>query len=788
MEIVNAAAPTGATKPWHTLPSLDAARALHVERAAGLGAGEAASRLRELGPNRLASAAREPLRRTIARHFGDPRELVLVAAAAVSLGLGHLAAGIALLVVCVVNAALAAAVEGPGTPPKLWTGVITRVRRDGRIERIASDGLVSGDVVAVQAGDLVPADGRLLESDALTVDEAALTGERVPIAKVADAIDDPDAPLGDRKDMLYMGTRVVRGSAEFVVTTTGMATELGRIAALLGTPRRPPARPGPRPAVAVLGLATAALVAVHGHGSAAVLGAAVAYAVAALPNAAPAVVAALLDRGARPLRKTSVKRPQALEALGTATALVLDKTGTITLNEPTAVELAVPGRRYTIARDGFHHVAGTAELPLDPLLLPLALAGDEVFAALAEKGGLDIAATRAAYPRCATLPYDAAYELSAGFHRMGGGLVSCFATGRPHELLARAAFVLDPQLRRVAAGPELRRRYAEEALRLARDGSRVIALARRDFKAFDPDADLAPLVDGVTLLGLVGVADPPRPNARAAIETVRATGVGVWMITGDERLAAESVARAVGIDGQTVRGEDLAEAAHLAGVGVVVRAAPEHGVRLVELLRRSGHTVAVCGDGVNDVPALEAADVGIAIGSSASAAAKDAAAIHVTGNVSALARVLVRASHVRAGLIGYRRFQARVLAATVATIAGAAVLDIAGGMLFGVVQILYLNFTAQAFQGLALGSSNVAARRSAPVAAIVSLHVGLTLAVGAVVEHMAGTDTARTAAVATFAALNVLYSLSLRPGGRRIWWATLASVVAVLVGVESGLL
>ncbi len=309
--------------------------------------------------------------------------------------------------------------------------------------------------------------------------------------------------------------------------------------------------------------------------------AAAAFAIGALPENLPAVVTTILASGTQALAKAGaiMKRLQSTETLGSTSAINSDKTGTLTLNQMTAVQMAVVGRRYAIEGKGYSaegqitRVAGQAEIPMDQFLMPLVLAADAVLndgeligdptegalVALAAKGGVDAASTRQAYPRIAELPFDTAYKLMATFHRMeddsGHEVVRCFVKGAPDQLLARAATVFDADAGAVPADGEFRRRYLAENQRLGEQGLRVMATARKDFDpaAFDPGTDLLPLVTGLELLALVGIVDPPRPTARASIATARTAGIRVRMITGDHAVTAAAIARELGIDVRLAR-------------------------------------------------------------------------------------------------------------------------------------------------------------------------------------------------------------------------------------------
>ena len=402
----------------------------------------------------------------------------------------------------------------------------------------------------------------------------------------------------------------------------------------------------------------------------------------------------------------------------------------------TAVQLTVVGRRYTIEGTGYAasgqitRVAGQPVLPLDEFLLPMVLASDAVIndgelvgdptegalVALAAKGGVDAAATRQRYPRLAELPFDAAYKLMATFHLMrdaaGREVVRCFVKGAPDQLLARAATVYDADAGPVPANGEFRERYLAENQRLGEQGLRVLATARKDLDpaAFDASADLLPLVDGLELLSLVGIVDPPRPAARESIATAKQAGIRVRMITGDHAVTAGAIARQLGIDGQVITGAEFglmsdAEAARrIDDIGVIARVTPEHKVRLVDLLKDKGQIVAMTGDGVNDAPALKKADIGIAMGIAGTEVTKEAAVMILTNDdFSTIVKAVELGRGLYENLVKYVRFQMGCLFGFIVSFLGASIFDIAGGVPFLPLQTLWINFTTLLFQAIGLG-------------------------------------------------------------------------------------
>ena len=812
---------------WHMLSREDALEGLGVQPDRGLTSGEAAERLAQHGPNKFAEAKTESRWHAFLRQYQDPMQIVLLAAGVISIyPVKQAGTGIVILLLTLLNAMLGLNQEGKAAAAVAALAkmmiVKARVRRDAALAQIPAEELVPGDVVAIEAGDVVPADGRVLAAATLEVAEAALTGESLPVSKGIEPVEAPDAPLGDRTDMVYMNTNVTRGTGEFVVTATAMATEVGHISGMLQhqddskSPLTVQLEKLTKQLVTIAGLALVASVAINmarGQTFTEVFTVAVAFAIAAIPTGLPAVVTTILSRGTRLLADANaiIKRLRSTETLGATSAICSDKTGTLTLNQMTAVELTIPGRRYTVSGTGYStegqikHVAGEPEVPLEPFAFPLALACDAVLTStgemigdptegalvvLAEKAGLDLTTTRERYPRVAELPFDTAYKLMATFHRMtdesGRDVIRCFVKGAPDQLLARASSHLDPALATAEVDDGFRARYLEENERLAKKGLRVMATARKDFEpaAFEPDADLLALMDGLTLLALVGIVDPPRSAAKAAIATAHAAGIQVRMITGDHAVTAAAIAGELGIEGRAITGAQFAELsdeqadAEIDEIGVIARVTPEQKVRLVDILKRKGHVVAMTGDGVNDAPALKRADIGIAMGITGTEVSKEAAAMILTDdNFATIVKAVELGRGLYDNLVKYIRFQMGVLAGMIATFLGASILNIVSGIPFLPMQTLWVNFTTQVFQAVGLGYGAAGGglmerRPRKPERPILTradtvwfVVAGLamaaaTLGVIAGAEHDEGEKLARTMGMTTFGLANLFFSFT----------------------------
>ncbi|WP_027006253.1 cation-translocating P-type ATPase [Conexibacter woesei] len=866
MATIPAPAPPEAHPTWHMLSGEGVAEELHVEPAQGLTSAEAEARLAQYGPNRFAEARSEPRWHAFVRQYQDPMQLVLLGAGIVSIWpVRQAGTGIVILLLTVLNAVLGLNQEGKAAAAVAALAkmmiVKARVRRDGALAQVPSEQLVPGDVVAVEAGDVVSADGRLLATATLEVAEAALTGESLPVSKGVNAVAEPEAPLGDRTDMVYMNTNVTRGTGEFVVTATGMETEVGHISGMLQqqddskSPLTVQLERLTKQLVTIAGLALVASVAINmarGQSFRDVFTVAVAFAIAAIPTGLPAVVTTILSRGTRLLADASaiVKRLRSTETLGATSAICSDKTGTLTLNQMTATELVIPGRRYTISGSGYsteghvQHAYGDPDVPLEQFMLPCALACDAVVTAggemigdptegalvvLAAKGGLDVTATRERYPRVAELPFDTAYKLMATFHGMpdehGRDVVRCFVKGAPDQLLARSGSHLDPSLVAAPVDDAFRERYLSENERLAAQGLRVMATARRDFDpaTFDPATDLLALMDDLTMLSLVGIVDPPRPAAKAAIATAREAGVQVRMITGDHAITAGAIARELGIPGRAISGAQFAEMddeqadREIDEIGVIARVTPEQKVRLVDILKRRGHVVAMTGDGVNDAPALKQADIGIAMGITGTEVSKEAAAMILTDdNFATIVKAVEMGRGLYDNLVKYIRFQMGVLAGMIVTFLGSSILNIVAGVPFLPLQTLWVNFTTQVFQSVGLGYGKPSEglmersprRPEAPILdtrstrwfIIAGLVMGAsTLAVAAGAEHDHGLGLARTMALTTFAISNLVFSFTARDelrsmlsletfADRQFVVTSLMSAVSIILMTETGFL
>jgi Ca2+-transporting ATPase len=737
---------------WHQVEASAVAQEFGVEVERGLSADEARRRLESHGPNRLAGAKKESGLQAFLRQYRDFMQIILLAAAVISLIVtGDVGTAVVLAGLTVFNAVVGlhqeAKAEESVKALAQMLKTIARVRRDGQALEIDAEELVPGDVVLMEAGNRVPADGRICVAATLEIEEAALTGESLPVGKQTEPVPGDDVPLGDRICFAYMNTSVTRGRGEMIVTETGMDTQIGHIADLLArteadkTPLQKQLDGLSKIIAMIAGVALLLVIVlglVRGQSFDELFITGVALAVAAIPTGLPAVVTALLSIGTREIarRNAIVKRLPAVETLGSTSVICSDKTGTLTLNKMTARELAIPGQhRFTVTGEGYRtdgeikHVGG-AHIDLDPYLLPMILCADAVLdgenligdptegalIVLAAKGGLDIEETRASYPRIAEVPFDSDYKFMATFHKMTGAggdpVVRCYVKGAPDVLISRAGSYRDPDRTLVPVTDQNRSLATEANDRIAEAGERVMVVAQRDLDpaSFDAGGDLIGLVEDLTLLAMVGIVDPPRAEAKAAIAECRSAGIRVRMITGDHATTAAAIAGELGIEGRAITGTEFAAMSddklleELPGIGVVARVAPEDKLRLVRLLKRTGNVVSMTGDGVNDAPALKAADIGVAMGITGTEVSKEAAVMILTDdNFATIVKAVEYGRTLYDNLLKYLRFQMSTLVAYVAIFIGAGIFSIANGTPLTPLQILWVNMVIDIPIAVALG-------------------------------------------------------------------------------------
>ncbi|MFD9012837.1 cation-translocating P-type ATPase [Streptomyces sp. NPDC059552] len=740
--------PRPAGDTWYARSPEEVLAAFGVDPAVGLSAARAAELLAAHGPNALPEEQRTPAWRRFLAQYRSYMQLVLVAAAIVSLVIQEWTTAILLIVLTLLNAVVGLRQEGKAESAmnalKSMLKATARVRRDGTEAEIPAEQLVGGDVVLVSAGDQVPADGRLVEAIALQIDESALTGESVPAAKGTGSLAGRGLSPGDRTNTAFMNTPVTHGSGVMVVTATGADTELGKISGMLSATEKevpPLTRELDRLTLWITAAAGLTMIVMFALGRQrdqawdVLFVSAVSLAIAAIPEALPTVTQAILSVGSLNLAKRNaiVKELPSVETLAFTSAINSDKTGTLTMNQMTAVEVLSPTDRYTVSGTGYglegkvHHAAGSAA-GIEDAILPYVVASDAklvdgsvvgdptegALLVLAHKAGLDTDATRNALPRLATLPFDPEYKLMATFHSAvdasGRPVVRCFVKGAGPAVMARATTAL-------AAGESvpwdagLLRRAEEESERMGGEGRRVMAAAMRDLdpEDFDPDGDLLAHVTGLRMTSIVGMVDPPREEARAAVADAQAAHIRVRLVTGDDVTTGAAIARQIGIPGEAVLGSDFAamseeeQLARIEGIGVVGRVAPEHKVLLANTLKKKGEVVAMTGDGVNDAPAIKAADIGIAMGSGTDVAKNAGRMILSDDNFATIVYAVEQGRTIYDNLTKYIRFVLLLLVTFVLTFLGATVFNIAAGEPFTPPQVLWIHFVVNASFGFALG-------------------------------------------------------------------------------------
>jgi P-type Ca2+ transporter type 2C len=818
-------------KKWFTLSSEQVAKELGVDPAKGLSKAEAASRLQKYGRNELAGKKKEPGWQAFLRQYKDFMQILLLGAAFINQIVVHeWNTTLVLIGLTIFNAVLGLNQESKAEASlaalEKMMKSIARVRRDGQAIEIDSAELVPGDIVLMEAGNRVPADGRLFVAATVEIEEAALTGESVASSKDTDTIANPEAPLGDRHCMAYMNTAVTRGRGEMIVTTTGMGTEMGKIADLLNkteAEKTPLQKQLDRLTVIIASVAGLAFILMliigkaQGQEFSAIFTAGIALAISAIPTGMPAVVTTMYSMGTRVLagQNAIVKRLPSVETLGSVSAICSDKTGTLTLNKMTSREFTIPGHNhYKVTGEGYSTVGqllhdGGAKIDLDQILLPMALCADArldgealigdptegALIVLAEKGGVSIEGSRANYPRVAEVPFDSDYKFMATFHNMknekGEPVVRAFVKGAPDVLIARSSSYWMPGGEILPVTDENRPLALTENERMAKAGERVMVVARKDFdpQTFDPKAKLIDTMNDLTLLTMVGIVDPPRTEARDAIAKCHSAGIQVRMITGDHAVTAAAIGHELGIEGKALTGHDFAAlpddtlTADLDNIGVVARVAPEDKIRLVDLLQKKGNIVAMTGDGVNDAPALKKADIGVAMGITGTEVSKGAAVMILTDdNFATIVKAVEYGRAIYDNLSKFIRYQMGMLSAFIISYLGAAIFMILGGVPFTPMVVLFINFLVQIPIAVALGfdkaSPGLMERKPRPLSQPVLsgaqwvrlVFTGLLVALGTLAVEMVytpvltpeGVSVAATMGFVVFSMFNIAVGLSSR--------------------------
>ena len=724
---------------------------LESDPAAGLARVEVEARLQRFGPNQVSARKRigEWLRFLLQLH--QPLIYILLASAGIAVGLGKWVDASVIFGVVVLNAMIGYIQEAKAEKAinALAKMVVTEatVRRGGEKLRVPSAELVPGDVVLLQSGDRVPADLRLLHQRNLQIEEAALTGESVPVEKQTAPLP-AGAILAERTNLAFAGTLVTYGQGEGIVCATGDNTEMGRIAGLIHTAQDVQTPLTRKIAhfsrlllwvILALAAATFGVGLLHGESWVDMFMAAIALAVGAIPEGLPAVVTITLAIGvARMARQRAIIRKlPAVETLGSTTVICSDKTGTLTQNQMTVQEIHAGGRLYHVTGSGYEadgaihreekpvvvgenvaliETLGAGLLCNDSRLVRddagrVLVQGDPTEAALlvaAQKAGLSEAELSGRLPRIESIPFESEYQYMATLHGTDSGPRIIYIKGAVEALLERCAHALTEAGERAPLDKALVLRQAEA---MAARGLRVLGFARRDMPPEHSELDHVHVAGELTFLGLQGKLDPPRPEAIAAVAKCKTAGIRVKMITGDHILTARAIAAQIGLasgaevvaftgrDLDKLTDEELADAAERASV--FARVAPEQKLRLVKALQSRGHIVAMTGDGVNDAPALKQADIGIAMGITGTDVSKEAADMVLTDDNFASIEAAVEEG--RGVFDNLTKFIGWILPTN-----GSVALIVLTAVIAGVTlpmlptQLLWLNMVTAVFLGLAL--------------------------------------------------------------------------------------
>jgi Ca2+-transporting ATPase len=738
--------------PYHTLSPEQVLKALEAQ-VEGLSRAQVEERLQRFGPNELAPPPTISPLRIFLRQFKSILVIILMLATAVSFCLGEYLDAVVILAILIVCAALGFyqeyQAEQAAIALRKMAAPAATVRREGEEQVIPAREVVPGDVLLLHTGDKVAADGRLLEAVNLMADESVLTGESTPAAKGLAAIPTPDLPIADQACMVFGGTVITYGRGRALVMATGMATEFGRIAGLLGKVKKEPTPLERRmhsigkvlTIICLSAAAGASLLGVfRGYGWLEMLIWGISLAVAAVPEALPAVVTGALAIGTTRMarRRAIVKRLPAVETMGCTTVICTDKTGTLTRNEMTVRGLFLDGRVLKVSGSGYNPEGSVLErehpvaVAADPVLQAASrigclcndaalyveegawkLRGDPTEGALLVlglKAGLDPAAAKERFPRVAEIPFSAERKMMTTIHQGDAG-VWAFLKGAPEALAPRCTRILMGDGERALTDQD-RRVIEAEAGRMAGQALRVLGLAYREFKTL-PEPSPSVVEADLVWVGLAGLMDPPRPEAREAVGKCQQAGIRLIMVTGDHPDTARAIAREINLiparePPQVVTGPELSRMSDaelskaLGQVSVFARISPEHKLRLVNVLKAQGEVVAMTGDGVNDAPALKRADIGVAMGLTGTEVTKETAAMILADDN--FATLVAAVEEGRAIFDNIRKYLVFLLSCNLAEI-----FMLTGAFFLGMplpliaLQILLVNLITDGLPALALG-------------------------------------------------------------------------------------
>ncbi len=742
-------------KNWYSLNTHELCQELSVNPEVGLDAADAADRLRDYGPNTLQEKPPRSLFSIFIEQMKEILVLILLVAAVISGILGEWEDAIVILIIVILNAVIGVFQENKAENAlkalKDMTKPSAKVVRGGRVLKTSAEEVVPGDVVLLDAGDSVPADARLIEAASLRSNESALTGESVPVEKDPHEISGDKISIGDRKNMLFMGTTITGGRGRAIVVETGMKTQLGQIARLLdeAVQESTPLQQRLAKLGKILGIAAVIIVVFvfliglwRGENLLEMFMIAISLAVAAVPEGLPAVVTIVLALGVTRMsrRNAIIRKLPAVETLGTATVICSDKTGTLTKNEMTVTRIFVAARMFKITGTGYipegkfidrdgSDISTLDEQTLELILLGgllnsdaqleetekgYRMIGDPTEGALviaAAKAGLSRAAVFEKYPRLAEIPFDSDRKMMTTFNHMSG-FVRSFTKGAPDVILERCSGVLTQGGRETTElSEESRRDLLTINSQLASQGQRVLALATRRWPEVPAGLSPETAERDLNFVGFFAIQDPPRSEAKDAVAVCHGAGIRTVMITGDHRETATAIARELGIlqpGDQSLTGAQLDQTDEEAlrelvnSVTVYARVSPEHKLRIVEALKYHGHVVAMTGDGVNDAPALKRADIGAAMGISGTEVAKEASDMVLQDdNFTTIVKAVEEGRTIYNNIRSSIQYLLSCNTGEIAAIFSALLLGL--GSPLNPIQILWLNLVTDGPPALALG-------------------------------------------------------------------------------------